>query len=213
MKNLLIILFSSILLTNCVSYRADYVVGMVGVDSPSGSNDISKDSVVFQNKILESYNFEDDYIDISWSFDYSELDFELINKTNKTIKIIWDEAAYVDENGNSSNIMHNGVKYSNRNESQKPSIVVKNGKLNDAILPTSKAYYSTPTQYTSGSWVHSPLFPRVVELSEKEVIESCEGVIGLEVKVLLPIEIEGITYEYIFTFRVEDLTIITYQVI
>ena len=165
------------------------------------------------NNILESYNFEDDYINISWSFDYSEFDFQLINKTNKTIKVIWDDAAYVDENGNSSNIMHNGVKYTDRNESQKASVIVKKGKLNDAILPTSKAYYMPPTQYSVGGWNHSPLFPRIVETSQEALKESCEGIIGLEVKILLPIEIEGITYEYIFTFRVEDLTIITYQVI
>ena len=213
MKNLVIILFASILLTNCVSYRADYIVGMTDVDSPTGHDDIYKDSFVTANKILESYTFEDDYINISWSFDYSELDFELTNKTNKTIKVIWDDAAYVDENGNSSNIMHNGVKYTDRNESQKASVIIKKGKLNDAILPTSKAYYMPSTQYSAGGWNHSPLFPRIVETSQDALKESCEGIIGLEVKVLLPIEIDEVIYEYIFTFRVEDLIIITYQII
>ena len=197
MKNLLIILFSSLILTNCTIYRADFTMGMTDVESPPS---VSKN--------IDAFTFEDENIKIRWDFDYTRVDFVLENKTDKSIKVIWDEAIYVDEYGQSANIMHKGIKYIDRNDSQKPSTVARSSKLNDSITPTSKIYYQNPTQYTQGGWREKPLFHNKIAFNKQTVKDSCSNTVGLEVKILLPVEIDGIIQEYIFTFKVEDIHII-----
>lgn len=75
--------------------------------------------------------------------------FSLTNKTSHSIKIIWDEVVYVDVNGSSYRAMYSGVKYIDRTNPQLPTIVFRNGSIEDLVLPTDNVYYLSG-QY--GGW-------------------------------------------------------------
>ncbi len=61
--------------------------------------------------------------------------FQFTNKTNKVIKIIWDETAYLAPSGQSERIFHAGVKLIDRGQSQPPTVIPPRGHLLDDLIP------------------------------------------------------------------------------
>jgi hypothetical protein len=137
-------------------------------------------------KEVEGLKFEDSLIAITFSPTTTSIEFEMVNKTDSTIKVPWDEVVYVDEYGNSERVMHAGVKYISRDQSMPPSIVVKGGKLDDLISPSSNVYYSGG-KYGSG-WTNSKLFN--------------DASVGKTVAILLPLLVGEKRHEYLFKFSV-----------
>lgn len=133
----------------------------------------------------DSLNFIDDNMSISWSSGQSQLDFVLENRTDQTMRIPWDEVVYVDESGVSNRVMHAGVKFINRDQSMPPSILVKGGKLDDTIIPSSNVYYESGRY---GGWRQSALFTAAS--------------VGKQIRVLMPMVIGEKKHEYLFTFLI-----------
>ncbi|MFM6308511.1 MAG: hypothetical protein ACKPGB_09620, partial [Dolichospermum sp.] len=86
-------------------------------------------------------NFEDKYIKISWIFSEDKLGFVLNNKTKNPIKIDWNQVSYIDTLGNAEKVIHQGVKYVNRNEFQTPTIIPPTAKIQDIIFPSNNISY------------------------------------------------------------------------
>ena len=143
--------------------------------------------------------YEDSLIKINWSYDITQLGFELLNKTEQTLKLIWDEAAFISLTNETLRTFHKGVKYIDRENTQPPTSIYKKTTLSDLISPT------TYTRYTSGQyggWVSDPLIPVKYSLLSSK-IEYIEGLLGLTMRAILPIKIEDKTFEYAFSFRTE----------
>lgn len=197
----MIIMFASIL-TGFVIYSGTYKVGLLEVESPKNIKEpygVSK-VVGFQEQGVTKFSYEDTLIKIIWLPLRTQFSFKLTNKSNHSMKIIWDEAVYVDINGSSQKVFHSGVKYTERNNSQPPTIIVKGANLDDLIMPVDNVYYMSG-QY--GGWVEAPLFKNIAN-SEVELSTLKSTYIGKVVKVLLPIKIEDTTNEYLFSFKIED---------
>lgn len=164
---------------------------------------------------VNKYYFEDEMIKIIWLPVVYQLSFVVNNKTEYSIRIVWDEAAYVDENGLSLKMMHSGVKYADRNSSQPPSVVVRKGSLADFIVPTDYVYWreGSYSYYTSipGGWETKPLFPT----KEGTYSSNPEPILNIfsnkylykTFQILIPFQIEGVTNDYIFTFKINDILI------
>lgn len=138
--------------------------------------------------------YSDSLIDARFDFEEKELAFGITNKTNKTIKIIWDETLFIVD-GNSSKVMHEGIKFANRNEYMPPSVIPTSNTLADVIIPTNNVYYKEGyySQYGSvaPSWEKEPLLPSTLSKDSK-------------IQVYMPMIINGETKEYNFTFNTED---------
>jgi len=145
------------------------------------------------------FMFEDEMIKILWLPSDSRLNFFLTNKTAHSIKIMWDEAAYVAENGSSHRVIHKGVKYAQVDDPQPPSVVVRRGTLSEIVIPTSAIYYSD-------GWQERYLLPSAQMGGDPQVfLNENKKFIGKNIQVLLPIQIEGITNDYIFIFEINDV--------
>jgi len=83
---------------------------------------------------IQKNRFDDDMIGFTCHVDISKVTFVLENKTEHSIHILWDEAAFVDENRISHKVMHSGVKYVDRYKSQPPSTVVRMGIIIDSLV-------------------------------------------------------------------------------
>ena len=151
---------------------------------------------------VEKYQFEDEMINIIWIVTSGGLSFELFNKTNYSIKIVWDEAAFVGVTGQSQRVMHSGVKYIDRNNPQPPSIVIRNGNLSDIVIPTDNIYYASGKY---GGWREAPILPNArFGMTTEQLIEQAKPYIGKSIQVLLPLQIEDVVNEYIFSFKIND---------
>ena len=202
LRHLSVILLLSFTMVSCMTYSGFYTVGLQSVERPEDASERYGESTIvdFQEDGSKKYRYEDDLIDVVWVPLSTQFAFSLKNKSDNSIKILWDEAVYVNESGSSSIVMHAGVKYIDRNNSQPPTIVVKNSTIEDMVVPTDNVYYISG-QY--GGWRTSPIFPNSATTPDELIVIS-NNYIGKEVQVLLPLEIQGTVNEYIFTFKVED---------
>lgn len=201
LRNLLFVAALIPLFTSCMMYQGTYSVGLKEVERPQNAKERFGESklVNFDENGITKYSYEDSLIKIVWLPLSSEFSFTLENKSNHSMKIIWDEAAYVNENGSSGRVMHSGVKYTERNNPQPPTVVIKKAKIDDIILPTDNVYYVSG-QY--GGWRTNPLFPNKAASAE-ELNSLSQKYIDKTVSVLLPLQIENTVNEYIFRFKID----------
>ena len=195
-----------ILIAGCVpAHWAHYDIGLYTVERPAQARERYGESKIMkvQEEGVEKYYFEDEMVKIIWIPTPFQISFILTNKTSHSIKILWDEAAYVDENGVSHRVMHSGVKYIDRNNPQPPTVVVRKGTVSDLVFPTDYVYYASGKY---GGWRETPLFPNsgydIEELKEK-----AEKYVGKTLQVLLPLQIEGVVNEYIFSFKINSVKV------
>ena len=129
-------------------------------------------------EIASKYLYEDNVISILWFGTREEFVFLLKNNSDNSLKIVWDEASFINENNGASRIVHKGVNKARLNEMQPPTVVPKGTELNDIIVPVDRI----DKNLIDSIGKHNP---------ERD---------GQNVKVLLPVEIKGVVNEYIFTF-------------
>lgn len=149
------------------------------------------------DSVQSAYN--DSLISIHWNYAVTQIGFELKNKSDLTLKVIWDDAAFVSMTNETGKIFHKGIKYIDRENSQPPTSIYKGTTLSDLIAPTSYVSY-TSGQY--GGWSSRPLIPsKGVAFSTK--VEYDETLIGQKMRVILPIKEDDQTIEYTFIFTTE----------
>ena len=146
----------------------------------------------------EGLTFKDGLCDITFSIKEDGIGIELLNKIEETIKVVWDEAAYVDISGVSQRITHLGVKFIHSDRPQPVTAIPASTKLNDLIVPARHA------TWTESGWEIIPLYPEVYSFvkpppqTRKVISEFNNKTIGI----LLPLKIGSYVNEYFFIFRI-----------
>jgi len=204
MKKLFYLLMLVSVITSCSVHKGSYDMKLQKVERTKNSeNNYGESKIVnFKEEGKSKYSYEDQMIKIVWTPVSTQFGFILDNKTNHSIKIIWDEAVYIDKNGSSERVMHSGVKYSESTNPQIPTIIIKNGNVSDILIPVDNIYYVSGKY---GGWNTQPLFTNWA-YSPEELYIVTQEYIGKSVKILLPLKIEGVVNEYIFTFKFEGFT-------
>ena len=136
---------------------------------------------------IEKYTYVDNVIELVVANYEKNFSVILKNVDSHSIKIIWDEASYVDNLGLTSKIIHGETKFFEKEHSQPPTTVLSGAKLVDFICPSSNIKFDIEKNI----WQVAPLFPTEFMLED----------LG-EVKLMLPIQIGGVVNEYIFVFKV-----------
>lgn len=188
------------LLIGCGIPTAIYKISLQTVERPTGAKKRygEHEIVTKQDGGISVYIFEDEMVRISWKPGISytvSFGFTLLNKTNHSIKIVWEEAAFVDkEVGRSyrvthslarrlSNLVNGEVRYT---DTQPSPVVAPQGVTGGFIIPVGY------------------VFPRTGE----NIQSLTKSYIGKTYQVLLPLQIENVVNEYIFTFRVDDAIVL-----
>jgi len=200
-----------------------YSLNLSQVDRPKETRQRWGDVAKIELSEKDKYHYEDDLFEGFFIVSSDRIFFEIKNKTDHSIKIIWDEASFVDISGNSGRIMHSGVKYIDRNSSQPPSVVPAHGKYNDVILPSDRVWYREGyygTYYSkSGGWEHlgliQPQFEITSPVQQSSQVAISDSLklkageqVGKRIGVLLPFEIQGVVNEYTFWFEVTEYNIL-----
>jgi hypothetical protein len=141
------------------------------------------------------------------------------NKTDHSIKVVWDEASFIDLDGHLSRVMHIGVKFVDRNASQPPTVIPAHQHLTDDIFPTDRVYFREAYGRTPAGWHNTSLLRPVNTLvtvqpgaptpaAPDSFTTAVHARIGKRFGVLLPLEVEGVKNEYTFWFAVKDATVV-----
>lgn len=172
-----------------------YKTALVKVEKPEDSTNRYGETKVITDEGVDKYSYTDSIIDILIYATKEQFNFVLKNISQHSLRLIWNEAAFVGLNGTSSKVMHSGIKYSQRENDQPASTIIKEAKLDDCATPTSNVYYDDG--YTLGNkiygngWKTRSMFPE--EYIGKEIGE---------IKLMLPIQIKDVINEYTFVFKV-----------
>lgn len=198
-----VVIVSLVLFTvvpGCVMYHARYDIGLSQVERPADAQKKYGEykTTQVQDEGGKTYIFEDDMVQIIWLVSGVGAYFTLANKTDHSIKIIWDEASYVDTTGSNHRVMHSGVKYIDRDSSQPPTIVIRKGTVTDNIVPTDHISFSSG-EY--GGWEKAPLLPSA-DFALDTLKTQANKYVNKTIQILLPLEIEGVVNEYIFSFKI-----------
>ena len=188
------------LLASCgVTTFQTYSFELSQVEKTGHKNDEKTIVTVLQVDDSSRYIFEDKSIKIIWEPDNQQFEFTLINKTKNSIQIPWDNAGYVDYQGNVSRIAHSGVDYAYRNNSQPPIIIPGGANLSDLLLPVVvwEMGEIIPTK-TINAWTRSGL---------TKVNAANPLYVGKNITFLMPLIINGIQNDYLFTFKISQITV------
>lgn len=164
---------------------------------------------------INNQHFEDEYISIELLQVWNEgIILSLINNYSSTIKILWDEAAFVDHNGYSHRINHDNTSVSkilskvtissnnvvsvsadviDENKVQIPTVIPAGTRVNTAIIPANNAEIP----------MYEPMSFADKEKAETRLIALQTHPEHPTIKLLLPIEVDGKKIEYTATIRHE----------
>lgn len=161
-------------------------------------SNVSRNESIMDNNISSSANYKDELLSVSWSIDRNKVNFSVKNNASGSIKIPWDDMAFVGINGESHRIIHKGIKYSEKEKEQAPSIIARNAELHDLIIPADKIYYQK-------SWEKWSAYPFVDDFLYSPEDESTKHPNGKKIQVLLPIIVNEKRYEYQFEFKIDNI--------
>ena len=170
-----------------------YVSTLSKVEKPSNPSVKYGNTTTIEDDGITKFSYKDNYIDIT-IFGNSEIfSFNLKNVSQYTQKLLWDDAAFVDINGNTSKIIHSGIKYSQKEAPQTPSTIIKGASLNDIACPTSNVFYSDNVLYSDDGtgWRIRSMYPNEISKATYKV------------QLMLPIQIKDVSNEYIFEFEIK----------
>ena len=204
--NLFLLAFTAFMLTSCGAFKnyiASYSVGLSSVESPADAKQQFGETkvVTFNEEGVSKYRYEDDYINIVWYVGLKQFNFTLNNKSGHSLKINWDDISFVDTKGQVGRVMHSGVKYSERNNSQPATTVPKGASISDILLPTENVYFVSG-QY--GGWRENYLLPCVYQTPEA-FNAGASSLVGKTMTIMMPITIENVQNDYTFTFNIDKL--------
>ena len=176
-----------------------YDVGLSDVERPVNATKRygEYEIVSFKEGEETKYRFEDEMVEMVLFVEKKKISFSLLNKTEHSIKIVWDESVYIDQNGRRNRVMHQGVKYIKKSQPQPPSIVAPLETIEDVVIPADNVYL------VGSNWRVYPLLP----YSSGDATDA-KNLIGKKLQVLLALQTLGVVSEYIFSFTINGVRMI-----
>ena len=175
--------------------KGSYKTALLKVEKPENASNRYGETKIVQDEGIDKYAYNDSIIDIVIFGTSKQFNFVLKNVSNHSLKVIWNEAAFVGLDGSSSKIMHVGTKFSEREGDQPATTIIKGAKLEDLATPTANVYYDEGIKIgsrTIGSgWATRSMLP------EKYI-----GKDAGEIRLMLPIQVKDVVNEYTFVFKV-----------
>lgn len=146
---------------------------------------------VFETKAKESPQF-----DIRFNIDIEHgISFELKNKLETPIEILWDQSSFINERDESSRVVHTNVKFVDKEHSQPNTVVPPFAKLNETVFP------SVNVEFVSSKWSTKPLLPSSFRLAEDS--SYLDALVGKSLRLFLRMMIDEKKVDYLATFKVK----------
>ena len=207
------LVFGLVFIQSCGNrMRAIYDYTLENVESPSKTS-FKKNKIFSINSFKENEPlvFEDNFIKIEWTPTESRFYFKLENKTNETIRLIWNKGSFVDTNNSNYRIINRNIDLSFDTIETPPTNILKKTFLNDFVYPFELASYSKNNWYSDDLL---KIFFTTGDSEEKkqEIKDNINSkFLNKYTKILIPIEIKGEIKEYIFYFKIENISFSKYR--
>lgn len=208
---------------------AKYDISLLAVERSSGPADARKTESIYD--ILKDdagSSFEDEMVAVTWKPGAVAFGLKIRNKTQSRIRVIWDEARFIDGGKSAAQrMLHSGFGYEERNRPQPPSLVPAGGTLNDFMHPADNFRLVKDDGSPDGRysyWVREPFLPdQVREMPRGDDKKAAPGpppgelvnklrtqaqsFIGRTYYVILPLEADGARFYYSALFKVDGVEV------
>lgn len=145
--------------------------------------------------VADGKTYDDELMQIVWTPTPNGFGFNLFNKTNASMSIIWDECAIITMSGTSERIIHAGIKLINASESMPPTIVPMQARVSDLFYPAGSAYFVSGRY---GGWRQPPIYKDVYKDKDFEKIRGVPFTMRTILVLQLP---DGTKKMYHFFFK------------
>lgn len=219
------ILFSLVImlgLTSCEIYCFNYDIVLDNVERiDKGFND--KCPKVFANK-----HYEDKNIKATLTIDSltKGINVMIANNTPYSIKVNYNDITFSDTNNKVYRMMSKDLFYDEKNSYHQPIIILKDSHIHDEFtsvnnfigtnkITTNVLGYRTTTIskiFTSILPIDLDMSSQGLEKRRKNALDNNRKIyVGSKIKMYIPIEIDGMTNEYLFTFKVKNVILQKYD--
>jgi hypothetical protein len=140
---------------------------------------------VSTNNITGQTSYDDNHISLKIYPEDDCFRFSIKNLSQNTMIINWDDVIFIDENSESQRMVHSGIRYIHVNSPQTPSKILKNTMINDVLIPVHRVYNGGINDILHRCGIRS-LFTE-----------------GTLVHIVLPIEMNGVSYEYTISYEIK----------
>lgn len=203
------ILFSLVImlgLTSCnITYRFNYDITLDNVERvDKGFN--GKCPKVFADK-----HYEDKNIKATLTIDSltKGINVMIANNTPYSIKVNYNDIMYSNTNNKICRMMSKDLSYNEKNIYHQPTIILKDSYIYDEFISVNhfvgnRSISLLPTEIDNES--------KSLEKKRKTALNKIKkNYVGSKIKMYIPIEIDGIANEYLFTFKVKNVTVQKYK--
>lgn len=122
--------------------------------------------------------------------------FTIKNNSDKTARVNWNDALYVDETGTARKIIHSGIRLIDKDLPQQESIIPPGTSISEQAIPTDNI------SWTGSYWSTSALFGISYKTSD-DIKGFNERFVGKQVTLYIPIRVGEVLKEYQFKFNVD----------
>jgi hypothetical protein len=158
------------------------------VDRPKATSEKYGPVQIEKSPDSTAVRISDSCVDVLVTITTNQVEFVCRNRTDRSIKIDWEKAAYINPYGVRKRVIHRGIVYARKSDPQTPSIIRKGETLSDYLLPSENVNVYL---YGSGGFTIYPLF------SSRDF--------GRNAQVILPLEVDGAVNEYVFQFNISSV--------
>jgi len=146
--------------------------------------------------------FEDDSIAIRFTPGRDHLAFDLQNKTNGAIEILWSEIVLQDVEGHPHEVCHAGADYANLGRGQAPTVVPARQRIQEHVIPKD---HIARSEKNPNKWEICPfLLPLGSEMSDTKSLSA--RVVGKNFSLIMPLRVGGSRQSYFFSFKVTGVS-------
>lgn len=163
--------------------KQESVIELSHVEKPADETIRYGETAVIQGEQVTKYFYVDNVISLLLYGSDKGFYIELENISENSIRLVWNEAVFVNVKGTTCRVIHNGINPDVPSVDQTPSLIIKGAKLIDTAVPTDLEYDIYRKR------IVRDLYPSKFEEKGK-------------VSLMLPIQIKDTINEYIFVFDV-----------
>lgn len=192
--------------------NATYDISLISVEKSTGDKKIGDQGIerVIEEGIAK-FSSEDETVRIKWVPSPYDIVFMLNNKTDGPVRIVWNEARFIDENGASHRLIHSGAGYEDRNSSHPPTIVPARGALEDFVHPADyfqrEEGHGASSNKEQGYWKRAPFLPAQLKGTAAELRAKAEPFVSKTFQVILALDIGDVQNEYVCIFKINKVTV------
>ena len=117
---------------------------------------------IFSNEL----KFKDEKLSIEFSFKETEVAFNIMNNSDKLLKIIWDEASFV-YNVEAQKIIHKNIKFVDKEKTQAPTVIPPKSFIADLIQPIDDIKLNQNSYSQDSYWSSKLIFPIISYYKQK----------------------------------------------